>query len=135
MIKKIDHLGIAVKSLDEAIPLWEKLLGTKCQNIEEVASQKVRTAFLRVGDVWIELLEATSPESAIAKYIEKNGEGIQHVAFGTDDIVAELAKAKADGVRLIDEAPRPGAGGMDIAFLHPKSTRGVLTEFCSPAKH
>lgn len=135
MIKKIDHLGIAVKSLDEAIPLWEKMLGTKCENIEEVASQKVRTAFLKVGDVWIELLEATADDSAIAKFIEKNGEGVQHIAFGTDDIVAELAKAKEDGIRLIDEAPRPGAGGMDIAFLHPKSTRGVLTEFCSPAKH
>ncbi len=135
MIRKIDHLGIAVKSLAEAIPLWEKMLGTKCEHIEEVASQKVRTAFLKVGDVYIELLEATSEDSAIAKYIEKNGEGVQHVAFGTDDIVAELAKAKDDGIRLIDESPRPGAGGMDIAFLHPKSTRGVLTEFCSPAKH
>jgi len=134
-ISKIDHIGVAVKSLDEAIPLWEKLLGTKCQNIEEVASQKVRTAFLKVGETWIELLEATSPESAIAKYIEKNGEGVQHIAFGTDDLVAELAKTKEDGLRLIDEAPRPGAGGMDIAFLHPKSTRGVLTEFCAPAKH
>src|ERR1035437_6174753 len=128
MIRKIDHLGIAVKSLAEAIPLWEKMLGTKCEHIEEVASQKVRTAFLKVGDVYIELLEATSEDSAIAKYIEKNGEGVQHVAFGTDDIVAELAKAKDDGIRLIDESPRPGAGGMDIAFLHPKSTRGVLTE-------
>ena len=135
MIKKIDHLGIAVKSLAEAIPLWEKMLGTKCENIEEVASQKVRTAFLKVGDVYIELLEATADDSPIAKYIEKNGEGVQHIAFGTDDIVAELAKAKEDGIRLIDESPRPGAGGMDIAFLHPKSTRGVLTEFCSPAKH
>jgi methylmalonyl-CoA/ethylmalonyl-CoA epimerase len=133
MIKKIDHLGIAVKSLEEAIPLWEKMLGTKCENIEEVASQKVRTAFLRVGEVYIELLEATAEDSPIAKYIEKNGEGVQHVAFRTDDIVAELAKAKSEGVRLIDEAPRPGAGGMDIAFLHPKSTRGVLTEFCAPA--
>ena len=135
MIKKIDHLGIAVKSLEEAIPLWEKMLGTKCENVEEVASQKVRTAFLRVGEVFIELLEATAEDSPIAKYIEKNGEGVQHIAFGTDDIVAELAKAKEDGIRLIDESPRPGAGGMDIAFLHPKSTRGVLTEFCSPAKH
>jgi methylmalonyl-CoA/ethylmalonyl-CoA epimerase len=133
MIKKIDHLGIAVKSLEEAIPLWEKMLGTKCENVEEVASQKVRTAFLRVGEVFIELLEATAEDSPIAKYIEKNGEGVQHVAFCTDDIVAELAKVKADGMRLIDEAPRPGAGGMDIAFLHPKSTRGVLTEFCAPA--
>lgn len=134
MIKKIDHLGIAVKSLDEAIPLWEKMLGVKCENIEEVASQKVRTAFLRAGDVWIELLEATAEDSAIAKYIEKNGEGIQHLAFETDDLVAEIGKAKADGLRMIDEAPRPGAGGMDIAFLHPKSTRGVLTEFCAPHK-
>jgi methylmalonyl-CoA/ethylmalonyl-CoA epimerase len=135
LIKKIDHLGIAVKSLEEAIPLWEKMLGTKCENVEEVASQKVRTAFLRVGEVYIELLEATAEDSPIAKYIEKNGEGVQHVAFRTDDIVAELAKAKDDGMRLIDEAPRQGAGGMDIAFLHPKSTRGVLTEFCSPAQH
>ncbi|HXP89945.1 MAG TPA: methylmalonyl-CoA epimerase [Fibrobacteria bacterium] len=133
MIKKIDHLGIAVKSLEEAIPLWEKMLGTKCENIEEVASQKVRTAFLRVGEVYIELLEATAEDSPIAKYIEKNGEGVQHVAFRTDDIVAELSKVKGDGMRLIDEAPRAGAGGMDIAFLHPKSTRGVLTEFCAPA--
>jgi len=132
MITKIDHLGIAVKSLDETIPLWEKMLGVKCENIEEVPSQKVRTAFLRAGDVWIELLEATSEESAIAKYIEKNGEGVQHVAFATSDIVDELAKAKADGMRLIDEAPRPGAGGMNIAFLHPKSTHGVLTELCAP---
>lgn len=133
-ITKIDHLGVAVKSLEEAIPLWEKMLGTKCVNVEEVASQKVRTAFLKVGEVWIELLEATADDSAIAKYIEKNGEGIQHVAFYTDDLVGELAKSKEDGLRLIDEAPRPGAGGMNIAFLHPKSTRGVLTEFCTPNK-
>lgn len=133
-ITKIDHLGIAVKSLEEAIPLWEKMLGTKCVNIEEVASQKVRTAFLKVGEVWIELLESTAEDGAIAKFIEKNGEGIQHVAFYTDDLVGELAKSKDDGLRLIDEAPRPGAGGMNIAFLHPKSTRGVLTEFCTPNK-
>ena len=87
MITKIDHLGIAVKSLEEAIPLWEKMLGTKCVNIEEVASQKVRTAFLKVGEVWIELLESTADDGAIAKFIEKNGEGIQHVAFYTDDLV------------------------------------------------
>lgn len=133
-ITKIDHLGIAVKSLEEAIPLWEKMLGVKCANIEEVPSQKVRTAFLKVGDVWIELLESTAEDGAIAKFIEKNGEGIQHVAFYTDNIVGELAKTKQDGLRLIDEAPRPGAGGMNIAFLHPKSTRGVLTEFCTPNK-
>jgi len=134
MIKRIDHLGIAVKSLDEAIPLWEKMLGVKCANVEEVASQKVRTAFLKVGEVWIELLESTADDGPIAKFIEKNGEGIQHVAFYTDDLVGELAKNKEEGVRLIDEAPRAGAGGMDIAFLHPKSTRGVLTEFCTPAQ-
>lgn len=115
MIKQIDHLGIAVKSLDEAIPLWEKMLGVKCELVEEVASQKVRTAFLKVGEVYIELLEATAEDSPIAKYIEKNGEGVQHVAFRTDDLVQELAKSKEDGLRLIDEAPRPGAGGMDIA--------------------
>jgi methylmalonyl-CoA/ethylmalonyl-CoA epimerase len=132
MITKIDHLGIAVKSLEETIPLWEKMLGVKCELIEEVPSQKVRTAFLKVGETYIELLEATADDSAIAKYIEKNGEGVQHIAFQTDDLVAELAKSKDDGIRLIDEAPRPGAGGMDIAFLHPKSTRGVLTEFCAP---
>ena len=135
MIKKIDHLGIAVKSLDDSIPLWEKMLGTKCSHIEDVPTQKVRTAFLRVGEVLIELLEGTAEDSPVSKFIEKNGEGVHHVAFGTDDLVAELAKAKEDGIRLVDETPRPGAGGMDIAFLHPKSTRGVLTEFCSPAQH
>ncbi|MCB9497686.1 MAG: methylmalonyl-CoA epimerase [Fibrobacteria bacterium] len=132
MITKIDHLGIAVRSLDEAIPLWEKLLGTTCERIEEVPSQKVRTAFFAVGEAHVELLEATAEDSPIARYIEKNGEGVQHVAFATTDLVEELAKAKADGIRLIDEVPRPGAGGKDIAFLHPKSTRGVLTEFCAP---
>lgn len=132
MIKRIDHLGIAVKSLTEAIPFYEKVLGLKCEHIEEVASQKVRTAFFACGEVHIELLEPTAEDSPIAKFIEKNGEGIQHVAFAVDDIKAELAHAKAEGVRLIDEAPRPGAGNKQIAFLHPKSTRGVLAEFCMP---
>ena len=135
MISKIDHLGIAVKSLDEAIPLWEKMLGTKCESIEEVPSQKVRTAFFNVGGVHIELLEPTSEDSAIAKFIEAKGEGVQHVAFATDDLPAEIAKAKADGMRMIDEVPRPGAGGKQIAFVHPKSTRGVLTEFCAGEHH
>ncbi len=135
MVTKIDHLGIAVKSLEEAIPVWEKILGTKVEGIEEVADQKVRTAFFKVGESHFELLEPTSPESAIAKFIEKNGEGIQHVALAVPDSGAALTKVKEDGFRLIDEKPRKGAGGKDIGFLHPKSTRGVLTEFCSGGNH
>jgi len=113
MIQKIDHLGIAVKSLDEAVPYYEKALGLKCEHREEVASQKVRTAFFRCGEVHLELLEPTSPDSPIAKFLEKNPAG------GT-------------GVKLIHEKPFPGAGGKLVAFLHPKSTFGVLTELCSP---
>ena len=135
MVTKIDHLGIAVKSLEEAIPVWEKILGTKVEGIEEVSDQKVRTAFFKVGESHFELLEPTSPESAIAKFIEKNGEGIQHVALAVPDSGAALTKVKEDGFRLIDEKPRKGAGGKDIGFLHPKSTRGVLTEFCSGGNH
>lgn len=130
MIKKIDHLGVAVRSLDEAIPLYEKAFGLKCEKREAVASQKVKTAFFSVGEVHIELLEPTDPESPIAKFIEKNGEGIHHVAFGTDDISGQLAQAKGAGVRLIHEEPFEGAANKLVAFLHPKSTRGVLTEFC-----
>lgn len=131
MIKKIDHLGIAVKSLEEAIPFYEKVLGVACEGQEVVAEQKVKTAFFDVGGVHIELLEPTSEDSPIAKFLEKNPSGgIHHVAFATDNLIAELESAKAQGVRLIDETPRRGAGGKDIAFLHPKSTFGVLTEFC-----
>ncbi len=132
MITKIDHLGIAVRSLDEAIPHYEKTLGLVCEHREEVPSQKVRTAFFTVGEVHLELLEPTSPESPVAKFIEKNGEGIHHVAFGTTDIVAQLGHAAANGCRLINEKPFEGAGGKLVAFLHPKSTHGVLTEFCAP---
>lgn len=132
MIKKIDHLGIAVRSLDESIPYYEKSLGLKCEHREEVPSQKVRTAFFSVGEVHLELLEPTSPESPIAKFLEKNGEGIHHVAFGTSDIAAQLQEAAASGCRLINEKPIEGAGGKLVAFLHPKSTHGVLTEFCMP---
>ena len=132
MIKKIDHLGIAVKSLDEAVALYEGALGLKCEKREEVPSQKVRTAFFSVGEVHLELLEPTDPESPIAKFIEKNGEGIHHVAFGTDDISAQLAQAAGAGVRLINQEPFEGAAEKLVAFLHPKSTRGVLTEFCMP---
>ncbi|HCF56468.1 MAG TPA: methylmalonyl-CoA epimerase [Myxococcales bacterium] len=135
MIQCIDHLGIAVHKLEDAIPFYEKALGLKCERIEEVASQKVRTAFFAVGGVHIELLEPTSPESPIAKFLESKGEGIHHLAFGTDDVAAQLGQAKQAGVRLINEAPVPGAGGKQVAFLHPKSTRGVLTELCSGGEH
>jgi methylmalonyl-CoA/ethylmalonyl-CoA epimerase len=133
MITKIDHLGIAVRSLDETVPYYEKALGLKCERREEVPSQKVRTAFFRAGEVHIELLEPTDPESPIAKFLEKNPNGgIHHVAFGTDDVQAQLNQAASAGVRLINEKPFDGAGGKLVAFLHPKSTFGVLTEFCMP---
>jgi methylmalonyl-CoA/ethylmalonyl-CoA epimerase len=135
MATKIDHLGIAVNSLEVSVPVWEKALGVKCEHIEEVVEQKVKTAFFSVGESHIELLEPTSPESPVAKFLEKNGEGVHHVAFGTDDLIGALAKAEADGIRLIDKAPRKGAGGKDIAFLHPKSLSGVLTELCSGGNH
>lgn len=130
-ISHIEHLGIAVKSLDEAIPYYENILGMKCYSIEEVADQKVKTAFFKVGQTKLELLEPTSDESPIAKFIEKRGEGIHHLAFAIEDGVANaLAEMEGKGVRLIDKAPRKGAEGLNIAFIHPKSTHGVLTEFC-----
>ena len=130
-ISHIEHLGIAVKSLEEAIPYYENILGLKCYSIEEVADQKVKTAFFKVGQTKIELLEQTSEDSTIAKFIEKRGEGIHHMAFAIEDGVANaLAEVEAKGVRLIDKAPRKGAEGLNIAFLHPKSTCSVLTELC-----
>lgn len=133
MIQRIDHLGIAVKSLAEAIPYYEKALGLKCEHVEEVASQKVKTAFFSCGEVHIELLEPTDPESPIAKYLEKNpAGGVHHVAFATDAIEPQLGQAAAAGVRLIHDKPFDGAGGKLVAFLHPKSTFGVLTELCMP---
>ncbi len=132
MITAIDHLGIAVKSLDEAVPLYENALGLKCLGREEVASQKVRTAFFDAGGVHLELLEPTSPESPIAKFLTDRGEGIHHIAFRTDNIDGQLQQASGAGVRLIHEKPFDGAAGKLVAFLHPKSTRGVLTEFCMP---
>lgn len=129
-VSHIEHLGIAVKSLDQAIPFWENLLGTKCYNIEEVAEQKVRTAFLKVGDTKIELLESTADDGPIAKFIEKKGEGIQHIAFAVKDIEGALAECEEKGIQLIDKTPRKGAEGLSIAFLHPKATLGVLTELC-----
>jgi methylmalonyl-CoA/ethylmalonyl-CoA epimerase len=133
MLKKIDHLGIAVRSLDEAVPYYEKALGLKCEHREEVPSQKVRTAFFSVGEVHLELLEPTDPESPIDKFLEKNPSGgIHHVAFGTDQIDTQLQQASQAGVKLIHEKAFDGAGGKLVAFLHPKSTFGVLTEFCMP---
>lgn len=131
MITQIDHLGIAVESLETAIAYYERTLGLKCSGTEEVASQKVRTAFFECGDVHIELLEPTSPESPVAQFLAKRGEGIHHVAFRTDNIEGQLAKAKEAGARLIHEVPFEGAAGKLVAFLHPKSTHGVLTEFCA----
>jgi methylmalonyl-CoA/ethylmalonyl-CoA epimerase len=131
MITKIDHLGIAVPSLDQAVPYYEKALGLKCEGREEVASQKVRTAFFEVGGVHLELLEPTSPDSPIAKFLEKNpAGGIHHIAFGTDEIGGQLQQAAGAGVKLIHEKPFDGAAGKLVAFLHPKSTFGVLTELC-----
>ena len=130
-ISKIEHLGIAVKSIEEALPYYENVLGLKCYNIETVEDQKVRTAFLMVGETKIELLEPTSEESTIAKFIENKGAGVPHVAFAVEDGVAgALAECDAAGIRLIDKAPRKGAEGLNIAFLHPKATQGVLTELC-----
>ena len=129
-IGKIDHLGIAVHSIEAALPLYTGMLGLELHEIEEVADQKVRTAVFPVGESRIELLEPTSPDSPVAKFLEKRGEGIHHVALGVDDVAAALAKLKAEGAKLIDEAPRKGAGGAMIALVHPKSTGGVLLELC-----
>lgn len=133
MINQIDHLGIAVKDLETAVAYYENGLGLRCEHREEVPSQMVRTAFFDVGGVHLELLEPTSPESPIAKFLEKNGEGIHHIAFATDQVEDQLAHAAANGIRLIHEQPFLGAGNKMVAFLHPKSTHGVLTEFCAPA--
>jgi methylmalonyl-CoA/ethylmalonyl-CoA epimerase len=133
MINRIDHLGIAVRSIEEASKYYESALGLKCEAVEEVPSQKVRTAFFSVGETHIELLEPTAPDSPVAKFLEKNGEGIHHVAFAVDDVQTQLGQASEAGVRLIHEVPIEGAGGKLVAFLHPKSTFGVLTEFCAPA--
>lgn len=130
MIQKIDHLGIAVKSIDAAMKVYTDILGLKVIGIETVEEQKVKTAFIPVGESKIELLESTSPDGPIAKFIEKRGEGIQHIALRVDNLEAKLKELKEKGVRLIDEKPRIGAGGAKIAFIHPKDTKGVLIELC-----
>ena len=131
----IEHIGIAVKNLDDAIGFYEKMFGLKCYNIEEVTEQKVKTAFFMVGQTKIELLESTSPEGPIGKFIEKRGEGIHHIAFAVEKIEEKLANAERLGVKLIDSVPRKGAEGLDIAFLHPHSTSGVLIEICEDKKN
>lgn len=134
-ITHIEHLGIAVKSIEDALSYYEGVLGLKCYAIEEVTDQRVKTAFLKVGDTKIELLESTDPEGPVGKFIEKKGEGIHHIAFAVQDGVAEaLKEAEEKNIRLIDQAPRKGAEGLHIAFLHPKSTIGVLTELCEHPK-
>lgn len=130
----IEHIGIAVSSLDKAIPFYEKILGSPCYSIEEVKDQKVRTAFFRIGQTKIELLESTDPEGPIGKFIEKKGEGIHHIAFAVEDIETHLSDAEDAGIQLIDKHSRKGAEGLDIAFLHPRSTYGVLIEFCEDKK-
>ena len=130
-ISHIEHLGIAVQSIEEALPYFENVLGLKCYAVEEVADQKVKTAFLKCGEVKLELLEPTSPESTIQKWLDKGNKGVHHVAFAVEDGVANaLAECEVKGVRLIDKAPRKGAESLNIAFLHPKSTAGILTELC-----
>jgi methylmalonyl-CoA/ethylmalonyl-CoA epimerase len=128
--KYIEHIGIAVKSLEESIKYYENILGLKCYSVEEVKEQKVKTAFFMVGQTKIELLESTDAEGPIGKFIEKKGEGVHHIAFAVDGLEEVLAETEAKGIQLIDKVPRKGAEGLSIAFLHPKSTQGVLTEFC-----
>ncbi len=130
-ISHIEHIGIAVKNIEDAKKYWEDVLGLKCYAIEEVADQKVKTAFFMVGQTKIELLESTDPEGPIGKFIEKKGEGIHHIAFAVDNVDEALAEVEQKGVQLIDKKGRKGAEGLNIGFLHPKSTAGVLTELCS----
>ena len=129
-LKNIDHIGLAVASIQESLSFWETSLGIEPHGIEEVAEQKLRTAFLPVDGTEIELLEPTSADSSVAKFIEKHGEGLHHIAIRVDDIEAALAELKAKGIQLIDETPRNGAGGVRIAFVHPRATHGVLLELC-----
>lgn len=130
-ISHIEHVGIAVNNLDESIQYYENVLGLKCYAIEEVADQKVKTAFFMVGETKIELLESTSEEGPISKFIEKKGAGIHHIAFAVNNATEALKTAEQKGIKLIDNKSRKGAEGLNIGFLHPKSTQGVLTELCS----
>jgi methylmalonyl-CoA/ethylmalonyl-CoA epimerase len=130
-ISHIEHIGIAVKSIEESISYYEKVLGLSCYAVEEIEDQKVKTAFFQVGDTKIELLESTSPDGPIGKFIEKKGEGMHHVAFAVENTDQALEEADSKGIRLVDKVARDGAEGLKIGFLHPRSTHGVLTELCS----
>jgi methylmalonyl-CoA epimerase len=130
MLKKLDHIGIAVESIETALKFFRDALGLTLEKIEEVPGQKVRVAFLPIGETHIELIEPTSPDSPVKKFLSEKGEGIQHLAFETDDVQNTLDSLKAKGVELIDVSPRPGAGGSKVAFLHPKSSHRVLIELC-----
>jgi len=134
-ILRIDHIGIAVNSMDEGKKFWNEILGLGFSGEETVAEQKVKTGFFPVGESEVELLESTAPDGPVAKYIEKKGTGVQHIAFVVEDVAAALEELKAKGVPLIDQAPRRGAGGKQIAFLHPKATGGVLVELCECGSH
>jgi methylmalonyl-CoA/ethylmalonyl-CoA epimerase len=133
-VKSLNHVGIAVRSLDEQRKFYETELGAQFEHVEDVPSQKVRVAFYRVGDIRLELLEPTDPASPVQAFLDKRGEGLHHVAFTVDDIKSRIAELKQSGLRMIDETPRLGAHHMQIAFIHPKSTFGVLTELCEPPK-
>ncbi|MFN5031046.1 MAG: methylmalonyl-CoA epimerase [Flavobacteriia bacterium] len=130
MLRKIEHLGIAVKSIDQSLKVFEALLGTTCYKIERVESEAVQTAFLMIGESKIELLEASNPDSAIGKFLEKKGQGIHHIAFDVENIFSEIERLKNEGFELIHVSPKDGADNKLIAFLHPKSTEGVLVELC-----
>ncbi len=129
-IKHIDHIGIAVKGIEQAARFWAEVLGLRLENTEVVEEQKVKVAFFPITDSEIELLESTEPDGPVARFIESKGEGIQHIAFRVEDLEEALAELKSKGIRLIDERPRKGAGGARIAFIHPKETNGVLVELC-----
>ena len=133
-VKSIEHIGIAVENLEESIKYYEDILGLKCYAIEEVEDQKVRTAFFKIGDIKIELLESTDPKGPIGKFIEKKGEGIHHLAFNTNELIPALETVESHKIQLIDKKPRKGAHNSEIAFLHPKSTNGVLVELCEEKK-
>jgi len=133
-VKALNHIGIAVRSIEEQKSFYENQLGARFEHIEEVPSQKVRVAFFKVGEIRLEILEPTDATSPIQSFIEKRGEGLHHLAFTVDDIKSRIAELKQAGLRMIDETPRPGAHHMQIAFIHPKSTFGVLTELCEPQK-
>lgn len=133
-MNKIEHIGIAVKSLETSIPLYEALLNTPCYKTEEVTTEKVRTAFFAVGESKIELLESTDPQGVIARYIEKKGEGMHHIAFTVEDIYAEMDRLRAAGFELLNPEPKPGADNKLVCFLHPKGTTGVLVELCMEVK-